>query len=264
MESHNPVLSRHYTRDGYATFEEPARDLQSGDLEQIYQSPSASPLQTGRMTLDDVVTRTGLLFAALLVSAVVTWQAQVETLMGIVFPALIVGLVLGLINAFSRKVRPGLILTYALVQGVVVGGISKLYNTMWDGIVTQAIMGTAAAFVGILMLYRSGRLRATPKFTRVLLGATMGYIALTFVNLLYMVFTDSSGIFWSGIGWLVSGIGVTLASLFLVLDFDSIEQGVRMGVPQQEAWRAGFGLLVTMVWLYLEILRFLAILRGND
>lgn len=264
MESHNPVLSRHYTRDGYATFEEPARDLRSGDLEQMYQAPSATPLQTGRMTLDDVISRTGLLFAALLASAAVTWQLTLETISALVFPALIVGLVLGFVNALGRKIRPALILTYALVQGVVVGGLSKLFNTAYDGIVTQAIIGTMAAFVGILVLYRSGRLRATPKFTRVLLAATFGYIALALVNLLYVMFSGNAGIYGSSMGLLISGVGVTLASLFLVLDFDSIEQGVRMGVPQQEAWRAGFGLLVTMVWLYLEVLRFLAILRGND
>jgi uncharacterized YccA/Bax inhibitor family protein len=255
MESHNPVLSRHYTRDGYATF-----DVPPTELEEMYQAPSASPLQTGRMTLDDVVTRTGMLVLALVASAIFTWQAD---LVGLIFPALIVGLVLGLVNAMSKKVRPALIVTYALVQGVLVGGLSKLYNTMWDGIVTQAIIGTVAAFAGILVLYRSGRLRATPKFTRVLLGATMGYIALAIVNLVYF-FVAGGSIYQSSFGLLISGVGVLLASLFLVLDFDAIEQGVRAGVPQQEAWRAGFGLLVTMVWLYLEILRFLAILRGND
>jgi uncharacterized YccA/Bax inhibitor family protein len=255
MESKNPVLSRQYTRDGYATF-----DVPSTELEEMYQAPSASPLQTGRMTLDDVVTRTGMLVLALVASAIFTWQAD---LVGLLFPALIVGLVLGFVNALSKKVRPALIVTYALVQGVFVGGISKLYNTMWDGIVTQAIIGTVAAFAGILVLYRSGRLRATPKFTRVLLGATMGYIALAVVNLVYF-FVAGGSMYQSSFGLLISGVGVLLASLFLVLDFDAIEQGVRAGVPQQEAWRAGFGLLVTMVWLYLEILRFLAILRGND
>lgn len=256
MESHNPVLSRHYTRNGYATF-----DVPSSELEQMYQAPSASPLQTGRMTLDDVVTRTGFLVIALVASAVITWQAD---LIAWVFPAMIVGLVLGLVNVFSKTVRPALIVTYAVVQGMVVGGISKIYDRMWDGIVTHAIMGTVAAFVGILALYRSGRLRATPKFTRVLLGAAMGYIALALVNLVFVLFGGSS-IYDAGLlGLGVSAIGVVLASLFLVLDFDSIEQGVRAGVPQQEAWRAGFGLLVTMIWLYLEILRFLAILRGND
>jgi uncharacterized YccA/Bax inhibitor family protein len=258
MESHNPVLSRHYNRDGYATF-----DVPSTELEEMYQAPSASPLQTGRMTLDDVVTRTGILIVALVASAVFTWQGSVATLTSLVFPALIIGLVLGFVNALSKKIRPALIVTYALVQGVVVGAISKLYNTMWDGIVTQAIIGTVAAFAGILVLYRSGRLRATPKFTRVLLGATMGYIALAIVNLVYF-FVAGGSMYQSSFGLLISGVGVLLASLFLVLDFDAIEQGVRAGVPQQEAWRAGFGLLVTMVWLYLEILRFLAILRGND
>lgn len=256
MQSSNPVLTRSaYTKDGYATF----------DLEQSYQAPSAGPLQTGRMTLDDVVTRTAMLVAIVVVMAGAAWKFNLGG--GIFFAALIGGLVLGFVNALSKTVRPALIVAYAAAQGIVVGVLSHAYNTMYEGIVTQAIMGTLAAFVGMLALYSSGRLRATPKFTRVLLGATMGYFILAMVSLVARLFGVGGG--WgfygvTGFGVLFAAAGVVLASLFLVLDFDQIETAVRNGAPHAEAWRSGFGLLVTMIWLYLEILRFLAILRNSD
>lgn len=256
MQSSNPVLTRGaYTKDGYATF----------DLEQSYQAPSAGPLQTGRMTLDDVVTRTAMLVAIVVVTAGAAWTMNLQG--GIFFAALIGGLVLGFVNALSKTVRPALIMAYAVAQGIVVGVLSHMYNTLYEGIVTQAIIGTLSAFVAMLVLYSSGRLRATPKFTRVLVGATMGYFLLAFVSLIASFFGVGGG--WgfygvSGIGLLFAAAGVALASLFLVLDFDQIDNAVRSGAPHAEAWRSGFGLLVTMIWLYLEILRFLAILRNSD
>lgn len=259
MQSSNPVLSRGaYTRDGYATFD-------ADQMEKTYQAPSAGPLQTGRMTLDDVVTRTAFLVAIVVGSAAVTWSLDIQG--GIFLIALVGGLVLGLVNALSKKVRPALIMAYAVAQGIVVGALSNMYETMYNGIVKQAVIGTLAAFVGVLALYASGRLRATPKFTRVLLGATMGYFILAIASLIASFFDVGNGWGFYGvpmIGVLIAAAGVTLASFFLVLDFDQIENGVRNGAPESEAWRASFGLLVTMIWLYLEILRFLAILRNND
>lgn len=258
MQSNNPVLNRGaYTRDGYATFDT--------DLEQQYQAPSAGPLQTGRMTLDDVVTRTAILVAIVVAGAVAAWTLNLSG--GIFLIALIGGLVLSFVNALSKTVRPPLVMAYAAAQGIVVGVISNMYNTMYNGIVTQAIVGTIAAFVGVLALYASGKLRATPKFTRVLMAAGIGYFVLALASFISSFFGVGGG--WgfygvSGVGMLLAAAGVTLASLFLVLDFDQIENAVRNGVPHVEAWRSGFGLLVTMIWLYLEILRFLAILRNND
>ena len=259
MQSSNPILTRGaYTKDGYATF-----DVEN--LEQTYQAPSAGPLQTGRMTIDDVVTRTAMLIAIVIGTAAITWSLDLGG--GIFLIALIGGLVLSFVNALSKTVRPPLIIAYAVAQGIVVGALSNMYNSMYDGIVTQAVVGTMAAFVGVLALYASGRLRATPKFTRTLIGAAIGYFVLAMASLIASFFGVGNG--WgfygvSGIGLLIAGAGVLLASLFLVLDFDQIENGVRSGAPQIESWRAGFGLLVTMVWLYMEILRFLAILRNND
>jgi uncharacterized YccA/Bax inhibitor family protein len=230
----------------------------------MYEAPAASSLRTGRMTIEDVVARTGILFGTALVVGAAAWYFNLQ---GLFIVGLIGGLVTGLIGAFSKKVRPALYITYAVCQGLVLGIISKVYELFYDGIVQQAIVATIAAFVGMLFMYRSGRLRATPKFTRILIGATIGYFILALVSVIGSFFGLGGGMglyYLSGFGPLLAIAGVALASFFLVLDFDQVEQGVRAGVPQEESWRAGFGLLMTVVWLYLEVLRLLAILRGNN
>jgi uncharacterized YccA/Bax inhibitor family protein len=150
---------------------------------------------------------------------------------------------------------------------LVLGIISNTYELFYPGIVQQAIVATTAAFVGMLFMYKSGRLRATPKFTRMLMGAAIGYLLLALGSLIGSFFGLGNGMGLyglSGFGPLLAVAGVAIASFFLILDFDQIEEGIRNGVPQEESWRAGFGLLMTMVWLYLEILRLIAILRGNN
>ncbi len=115
----------------------------------------------------------------------------------------------------------------------------------------------------MLLLYSSGKFRVTPKFTRVMITALIGYVIFGFVNLALSLFT-SWNVYTSPVGWLVAGLGVVFASFFHMLDFDAIQKGIRNGAPQQYAWLASWGLVVTLVWLYLEILRFIAILRGNN
>ena len=148
-------------------------------------------------------------------------------------------------------------------EGVFVGGISAAFESAYDGIVAQAVLGTLGAFTAMLVLYKTGVIRATPKFTKMLLIAGAGYFVFILLNLLVSVFAGNS-IYNSPLGFLVAGVGVVLASLFLVLDFDFVEQGIRNGLPREYAWTAAFGLTVTLVWLYIEILRLLAILRGDN
>lgn len=263
MNSSNPVLTRAYNeRRGYAAMGRVPSSTEN--LEAMYEAPAASSLRTGRMTMDDVVARTGILFGTALVVGAAAWYFNLQ---GLFIVGLIGGLVTGLIGAFSKKVRPALYITYAVCQGLVLGIISKVYELFYNGIVQQAIVATIAAFVGMLFMYRSGRLRATPKFTRTLIGATIGYFILALGSFIGSFFGLGGGMGLyglSGFGPLLAIAGVALASFFLVLDFDQVEQGVRAGVPQEESWRAGFGLLMTVVWLYLEVLRLLAILRGNN
>jgi len=253
MESNNPVLSKAFNKEGFAAFE------------QTYQGPSATPVQMGRMTIDDVVTKTGLLLAVLVVTAGLAWMLNFSS--GYLMIGLIAGFVLAMVNTFSKSVKPALVIAYAVCEGLVVGVISHLYNSLYNGIVSQAVIGTVAAFSGILFLYSSGKLRATPRFTKILMSAAIGYLVLGLISLVASFTGVGQGMGFygvSGLGLLLSVAGVALASFFFVLDFDQIQKGVQAGVPANESWRASFGLLVTLVWLYLEILRLLSILRSQD
>jgi uncharacterized YccA/Bax inhibitor family protein len=260
MESRNPVFARSEAMSGRAaTVGVDAAAIEQ--LEQAYAGPPAGPLQTQRMTYNDVIVKTGLTFAVLLVGAGVGWFNP-----GLAMIGFIVGLVLGLVNAFKKEPSPALILAYAAFMGVGLGGISLVFQAQWQGIVQQAILGTFSVFAVALVAYRSGRIRVTPKFQRMVIIGMFGYLAFSMVNLVLVLFGFGDG--WGlRSGWLgiVAGlIGVTLAAFSLVLDFDFIEKGVQNGIPEKYAWTAAFGLVVTLVWLYLELLRLLAILQGND
>jgi uncharacterized YccA/Bax inhibitor family protein len=275
MESRNPVFSNNkaFSQNGYAGFDTrgggtgaqaTAATASAQDLQDMYAAPSATPLQTGRMTIDDVVMRTATIFAVLLTTAAATFFVVQPRSFALILGAGLVGFGLAMWISFSKTIRPALILAYAAVEGVFVGGISYVYADIFGpGIVPQAILGTLGAFTAMLLLYRSGKVRATPKFTRTLLIAGAGYLVFALVNLGISLFTGSSA-YNTPFGWLIAAFGVGLASFFLILDFDTIEKGIRNGAPQQFAWVAAFGLVVTLVWLYLEILRLLAILRGDN
>ena len=261
MRSSNPVLGRAFNQRGYAAFDPSTINSDPAALENLYNAPAASSLRTGRMTIDDVVTRTGILFAVLVTVGAVAWTLDLggEALMLGFFG----GLILGMVNAFSKTVKPVLAIAYAAFQGLALGTISHMYNEMYDGIVSQAILVTISAFAGMLFAYKSGRIRVTPKFTKVLTTALIGYLVLGLVSFVAFMFTTTS-IYNSGFGLLIASGGMVLAAFFLILDFDSIQKGIAAGAPESESWRAAFGLMVTIVWLYLEVLRVLSILRGDD
>lgn len=268
MESRNPVFNRNpeFTRGGYATFNPPTPSATT--IEDMYRAPSATSVDTNRMTLDDVVVRTAALFGGLLVTAAPTyWFIRPEQFM-LVIGAGLVGFVLAMVAQLKKVPSPPLMFAYALVEGVFVGGISAVYARFAGGsdIVVHAIVGTLCAFGAMLALYKTGVIRNSPKFQKTLMIAGVGYLVFGLVHFLGVMFGAWSSIY-SGGGLLpvaLSAFGVLLASFFLVLDFDFVEQGIRNGIPKVYAWTAAFGLVVTLVWLYLEILRLLAILRGND
>ncbi|MGO2042904.1 MAG: Bax inhibitor-1/YccA family protein, partial [Cellulosimicrobium funkei] len=185
----------------------------------------------------------------------------------------IAGLVLGLVNAFKRNPSPALIIAYTVAQGLFLGGISLAFGTMTVGnggnltdIVFQAVLATVATFAAALFLFRSGKVRVTPKFTRWLLIAMVGYLAFSLVNVVLVLFgvLDGWGMRGGTIGIVVGLIAVGLAAASLIVDFDSIKRGVEAGVPAKFAWSAAFGLMVTLIWLYLEFLRLFAILQSSD
>src|SRR5687767_5110305 len=161
MESRNPVFNRTdaFSRRGYAGFNE-APPVAGQQLEEMYNAPAATGLQTGRMTIDDVVVKTGLMFAVLVPLAALSFYLKSPALM---WGGLIVGLVLGLIVSFKQSTNPALILGYAAAEGLFIGGISAFFEAQWGVIVAQAVLGTLSVFGVALFAYKSGRVRVTPK-----------------------------------------------------------------------------------------------------
>ena len=263
----NPVFERMKDSRGYATFGPPGAARQpSGyatpspdELETMYAAPSATTLDTGRMTYDDVVVKTATVFGAVLVGGVVGWMVP-----GLLWIGLIGGLVLGLVNSFKKNPSPALILGYGLFEGVLLGAVSMFFNQAYPGIVAQAVLGTLSVFAVVLIGFRSGKLRTSPKLTKIFFIALGGYLLFSLVNLGLMVFAGQDSLRTGALGLAISAFAVILASYSLVMDFEFIKVGVEQGAPAKFAWTAAFGLVVTLVWLYIEILRILAILRGND
>src|SRR5690554_1767864 len=235
------------------------------DLDEMYSRPSATPSDTGRMTYEDTIVKTVIAFAVLLATAVVGWFVPL-----LMIPGAIAGFVLALVNIFKKKPSRGLILAYAAAEGLFIGGVSMFFNSMWDGIVTQAIFGTLGVVAVTLALFASGKVRATPKMTKIFLIAMVGYAAFSLVNFGLMAFGATDGMFGlrseeiiPGVPWgaVIGVLVVLLAAYSLVMDFEAIKAGVEAGAPRIFGWQGAFGIMVTVVWLYLEILRLIAIFR---
>ena len=253
--SNNPVLTRSPAFGG-------DRSRTVDPLEEAYYGPSATARHTGRMTVEDVVNKTIILLGIAVVTGAVSWTLNLGAL---AFPAAIVGLVLAMVIIFKQLTSPGLIMAYAAVEGVFLGGISRLFNDAYPGIVVQAVIGTAAVAGGVLALYKSGRIRVTPQFTKMVVGATIGFFVLIMVNLVAGIFVHGGlGLRQGPLGIVVGVVAIGLAAMNLVLDFDLVERGARQGAPVRYGWLAAFAIMVTLVWLYIEMLRLLAILRGDN
>ena len=263
LRSSNPVLSR---KDAFT----PAAPQFGQDPYGYQQYPGQGPVQTteGRMTFDDVVTKTAITMAALVLSAGAAWYLIPNTLM---LPALIlsalVGFVVSLVVIFRRAVSPGLVIAFALIEGVFIGMISKYFEYLYTGIVAQAVLATFAAAGVTLGAYKFFNIRVTPKFQKIVVIATIAFAAAMLLNFVLSLAGINLGLRDGGTGPVsllavgVALLGAVLAVLNLVLDFDYVEKGIAMGAPAKESWRAAFGLTVTMVWLYIEILRLLSYLR---
>lgn len=273
------------THAGAATAQHASVDVATqAQLEGMYASPSAGARETDRMTVEDTVVKTLSLFAVLLATAVVGWvwtfggafspaEAQSVSPLPMIVGGL-VGFVLSLAVIFGsrKKIRPALIAAYAAAEGLFIGGISAFFEFQWPGIVLQATLATVAVVGVTLALFASGKVRASAKATKIFLIAMVGYLVFSLLNVGLMLFgvTDNAfglrGMTIAGIplGLVIGVLVVIMAAYSLVLDFDQIQQGVRNGAPRKMAWMGAFGIMVTVVWLYIEILRIIAILRGND
>lgn len=222
------------------------------------------------MSIRGTLNKFGFMLLMLMGSAFYSWKEFAESegtssnLMPIIWGGAIGGFVIALIISFKREWSPYLAPLYALLEGLFIGAISAMYNTIYNGIVLQAIGLTFSVGIGMYFLYAFRIIRATEKFRSILFSAMAGiaifYLA-TFVLRLFHVDIDQSMPFINGGG--MFGIGfsliiVAVAAMNLILDFDMIEQGAEMGAPKYMEWYGAFGLMVTFVWLYLEILRLLS------
>ncbi|MFC5953311.1 Bax inhibitor-1/YccA family protein [Streptomyces pratens] len=257
----NPYAQNPYAQKPYGQ-----QDVQQG-------APPQAPATAGRMTIDDVVMRTGTTLGVLIVFAALAWallpvdDANLGQSIGIGIGAALIAMVLGLVQSFKRKAAPALILTYAAFEGVFLGVISSVVdNRIADGAAMQAVLGTMAVFVGVLVAYKAGWIRVNRRFYGFVMAAALGFIMLMAVNLLFAVLGGGDGLgFRSGpLGILFGVIGIILGACFLALDFKQVEDGLAYGAPREEAWLAAFGLTLTLVWLYLEFLRLIAIFSSSD
>ncbi|MCX5363021.1 Bax inhibitor-1/YccA family protein [Streptomyces sp. NBC_00124] len=257
----DPYAQNPYAQNPYAQ-----QDLQHG-------TPPQAPATTGRMTMDDVVLRTGTTLGILVVTAAVAWaalpvdDANIGRSYGIAIGAALIGMVLALVQSFKRKASPALIVSYAAFEGVFLGVVSSVVdNRIASGAAMQAVIGTLAVFVAVLVAYRAGWIRVNRRFYGFVMAAALGFVLLMMVNLLFAAFGGGDGLGFrsGGLGIVFGIIGVLLGACFLALDFKQVEDGIAYGAPREEAWLAAFGLTMTLVWIYLEFLRLIAILNSSD
>ena len=235
--------------------------------------PSYQPQVTpAGVTMGDVTTRALAMFAVVLVVAATAWTVTVRSmeagtgLGGLLWlGGMIVTLVLGVIIAFMRTVPVPLILLYAVAEGAFLGAVSATFDSMYPGVVRQAVIATMCVLGGVLLGYRLGVIRVTSRSRRIFMFLLIGYTLFALVNFI-LVWTGVLGSFGVGgtgpLGLIISVVAVLLASYSLAVDFDSIDDAIRMGAPRKTAWTLAFGLMVTLVWLYVELLRLFA--RSRD
>ncbi|MCO4239118.1 Bax inhibitor-1/YccA family protein [Pseudarthrobacter raffinosi] len=243
------------------------QNMTDEQLRQMYNQPAAGPADTGRMTYDDVIVKTAACLGVLLAGAAVTLFVSMGLASILMIVGALGGFVLALVNTFKKQPSPALILAYAGLEGLFLGGLTRVLDLMYPGVGLQAVIGTLSVFTVTLLLFKSGKVRASPKAMKFFMIALVGYGLFSVVNLVMMMTgmtTEPFGLRSGIIGVVIGILAIGLAAFSLVMDFTSIEAGVQSGAPQRFSWTAAFGLTVTLVWLYVEIIRVLAILRGED
>ncbi|MEU8588249.1 Bax inhibitor-1/YccA family protein [Streptomyces sp. NPDC048664] len=287
MRSSNPVFSRRgFSRDnGYAGFNaapgaggatqgnpyaqnpyaggNPYAQNPYGQQTQ-YGAPPQAPAAPGRMTMDDVVMRSAMTLGTVVVGAVLAWALLPvsATSYGLAVGSALVAFVLAMVQSFKRTPVPALILGYAAFEGVFLGVVSEMYNERWHGAPFQAVLGTMAVFGATLLVYKAGWIRVTARYARVGMAIAIAFVLTMAVNLLLVVFgvAPDGGLRSMGpLGAVVGLIAILIGAFFLTLDFKVIEDGVAYGAPREESWLAAFGLTVHLVWIYMEMLRLVAI-----
>jgi len=271
MQSSNPIFTRSEGFNG-----------QGGELYADF-NPMLEQQQAveGRMTIDSVVQKTGVTLGVVVLTAAATWaltgdptqlgtegDKAVTTLYVLSLVGSLGGFALSMMNSFKRAVSPGLVLAYAAFQGVAVGAFSKVLDSMFGGpedhIVVGAVVGTFAAVAGTLAAYKVFDIQVNNRFRKWVTIMMFGFVGLVLLDFVLSFFGADMGVNGFGTtGLIFSFVGLGIGVFMLILDFDFVERGIAAGLPERESWRAAFGLTVTIVWIYIELLRILAILRGD-
>jgi uncharacterized YccA/Bax inhibitor family protein len=296
MQSRNPVFARAEGFNGRANAYGNQTYAGNGQEYAGYGQPNAygtptnyASVDSRPMTIDSVVQKTGITLLVVFVAAAVTWIGtgditnpnavrNIGALAGI---GALGGFILSMVNSFKRVVSPALVLAYAALEGVFIGALSKVLDhvvgtktdaatgltvtTHSSGVVIMAVLGTFAAVAGTLAAYKFFNIRVGNRFRTWVIAATWGFLGVVILDYLFSAFGHSFGFNdpFSTLGLISSFIGLGLGVFMLILDFDFVERGVAAGLPDRESWRAAFGLTVTIIWIYIELLRIIAALRDN-
>ncbi len=289
MQSNNPVFRRseQFQRGGNAYGNQVYAGNGAGYPgygQQGYTDPSTwgtgtpgSPTTTeSRMTIDSVVQKTGLSLGIVIVAALATWimtpaltttttQADPAGLYSAVTIGALGAFALSMVNSFKRVVSPALVMAFCAFEGVALGALSKVFDARFgDSVVSGAVIGTFAAFAGTLAAYKFFDIKVGNKFRTFVTAAVFGMIGLSLMELVLGMFGAQLHLFgFGGLGLLTAIAGLVLGVFMLVMDFDFVEQGIANGLPERESWRAAFAMTVSLVWIYTNLLRLLAIF-SND
>ncbi len=239
--------------------------------------PYGRQADTRPMTIDSVVQKTGLALLVVIVTAFATWvltpalgngnDILTTESAGQLYGAMTIGGLaafgLSMVNSFRRVISPALVLAFCAAEGIALGAFSKFFDYQYGGgIVIQAVIGTFAAFAGTLAAYKFFDIQVSNKFRMGVVAAVFGMVGLSLLQIVVSVFGGDLGFYgMSAMGFLFSLVGLVLGIFMLILDFDFVENGIRAGLPERESWRAAFGLTVSLVWIYTNLLRILAIMR---
>jgi uncharacterized YccA/Bax inhibitor family protein len=279
MQSNNPIFRRseEFQRGGGSSYA-------GGAMTDPSQWSVGTPGGTGYapattaapMTIDSVVQKTAMTIGVVILAALATWiltpditDANADTVnLGPLFAAVTIGslgaFALSMVNSFKRVVSPALVIAFAALEGVALGGISKLFNLAYPGVVTGAVLGTFGAFAGTLAAYKVLNIKVGDKFRRGVIAAVFGMVGISLMALVLGLFGVDLGIYGNGaLGIVFSLAGLVLGIFMLILDFDFVEQGIANRIPEVESWRAAFAMTVSLVWIYTNLLRLLAIF-SND
>lgn len=278
MRSNNPVFNRSeaFNGQGYGQtqYGQPAAGGYSDPSTWGVGTPGQQQAPVARMTIDSVVQKTGITLAVVVVFAMATWiwagdaSTWSNERVAQIGMASMIGaggaFVLSLVNSFKRVISPALVLAFAAFEGVALGAISVFFEAKYPGIVTNAVLGTMAAFAGTLAAYKFFEIKLSSKFKRGVTAVMFGMVGLTVLSLVLSFFGINMGLFGGGIlGLVFAVVGLVLGVFMLLMDFDFVEQGIAAGVDERQSWVAAFAMTVSLVWIYTNLLRILAFFQQD-